>query len=748
MYQCFMAWPLVNYFCFIICLQSILFTTQAPAQQPNPIGAQTETFSIIIREKGTGRAIKRAEVRVGTNSSYSDPEGRVDISLSEDITKILINKKAFEQQIITVKKGDKSPLEIFLPPDEPDDEEIIIVGKKRPEASKKSVTVRETKRIAPQGDPAQITKLLPGVQSNGFSTDVIVRGSAPEDSSYFIDGIQTPSIFHQVQNLSIITDKLIKDVAFTAGGFGPQYGEATGGIVSLQTTDEIPEFANTQFKLNVPFYIGLFHESPLSQDQSVSISVRKSLLENILPRVLPKDLGTSVIPFFEDVNLRYLKTDEHGFYKFTTLYSRDGLTLSTPFDESDSEDGKLNLNFDNRFIILGLERSYRFNDNWSVSSTPYFRWSRIKIAGGQDSFYLNNHSFTLRTEFRYKLARRRYIYLGLEPNLINAEVEAKAPIVDSSDPFADSESAERISAEQTVKGYNVGAWAAVDLGLSDILLRPGIRVSYDYLINKSIVDPRLSGQYKLGKDHTLKAAIGQYSVAPSPQESSKQFGNPKLGYEISNHYVLGVESNWGKRWTSDIQFFRKRTYKLIFSSPTSERYAGTGTRLTDGFELFIRRNLTQKLFGWLAYTYSISKEQKSDNTPIFNSEYDQTHNLQFISSYRITALVDLGIRVKYTSGFPYTPVEGSTYDANLDKYLPVYDRLNPNKSRLPDSHSVDLFVTYDSLFNYWKLSYQLGIQFLSFSEQATNIQYNYDYSETEFIRSLPPIPYIQITGDL
>ena len=744
----FSTWHVLFYVSLTLSLQDTLDSKILYAQSVEQIASQSESFSIIIREKGNGRPIKRAEVRIGTTSSYTDPQGRVDVTLGDDETKILINKKAFEQRIITVKKGDKSPLELFLLPDEPDDEEIIIVGKKRPEASKKSVTVRETKRIAPQGDPAQITKLLPGVQSSGFSTDVIVRGSAPEDSSYFIDGIQTPSIFHQVQNLSVITDKLIKDVAFTAGGFGPQYGEATGGIVSLQTTDEIPEFANTQFKLNVPFYIGLFHESPISEDQSVAISIRKSLLENILPKVLPKDLGTTVIPFFEDVNLRYLKTDEHGFYKFTTIYSRDGLSLSTPFDESDSEDGKLNLNFDNRFIILGLERSYRFNDNWSVSSTPYFRLSRIKIAGGQDSFYLNNRSFTLRTEFRYKLDRRRYIYLGLEPNVINAEVEAKAPIVDSSDPFADSEGAERISAEQTVKGYNIGAWAAVDLELSDVLLRPGMRLSYDYLINKSILDPRLSGQYKLSKDHTLKAAIGQYSVAPSPQESSKQFGNPKLGYEISNHYILGVESNWGKRWTSDIQLFRKRTYNLIFSSPTSERYAGTGTRLTDGFELFIRRNLTQKLFGWLAYTYSISRERKSDDTPIFNSEYDQTHNLQLISSYRVTAIVDLGMRVKYTSGFPYTPVEGSTYEANLDKYLPIYDRLNPNKKRLPDSHSVDLFVTYDSLFDYWKLSYQLGIQFLSFTEQATNIQYNYDYSKTEFVRSLPPIPYIQITGEL
>ena len=35
----------------------------------------------------------------------------------------------------------------------------------------------------------------------------------------------------------------------------------------------------------------------------------------------------------------------------------------------------------------------------------------------------------------------------------------------------------------------------------------------------------------------------------------------------------------------------------------------SGTLLSRGIEVFIRRNLTERLFGWLAYTYSINSQR-------------------------------------------------------------------------------------------------------------------------------------------
>src|SRR5205085_10059243 len=139
-----------------------------------------------------------------------------------------------------------------------DDNVIVVTGKRRPQVSRKSVSIDESRRIAPGGDPAQVVKLLPGVQSRGggFGNQVIVRGSGPRDSRYYIDDLEVPFIFHGIGNLSIIPGSLLQGVDFESGGFGPEYGDATGGIITLRTVTAIPERPHTEFVMNVPFYSG------------------------------------------------------------------------------------------------------------------------------------------------------------------------------------------------------------------------------------------------------------------------------------------------------------------------------------------------------------------------------------------------------------------------------------------------------------------------------------------------------------
>ncbi|MFY7930250.1 MAG: hypothetical protein ACOVS5_15355, partial [Oligoflexus sp.] len=287
---------------------------------------------------------------------------------------------------------------------------------------------------------------------------------------------------------------------------------------------------------------------------------------------------------------------------------------------------------------------------------------------------------------------------------------------------------------------------ALDWAWDALTVTPGVRGFYSGLAERYDVDPRLQIRYALDQENTIKAAVGQYSIAPEPPEVSEEFGNPNLGYERSMHYILGIETKWGDRWLTEFQGFFKRTYRLIVSGG-ERNFQDTGLRQTYGFEAFVRRNLTEKVFGWLAYTYSVSREKKSEQDAFYTSEFDQTHILNLAGSYRLSAYWDLGTRLKFNTGSPYTPVDGSVYNSNLDKYQPIFDRKNPYSARLPDFHSLDLFATYDSLYNQWKLKYQFGIQFLALGQRVNSVQYNYDYSEKEFVANLPPIPYFQLTAE-
>jgi hypothetical protein len=55
--------------------------------------------------------------------------------------------------------------------------------------------------------------------------------------------------------------------------------------------------------------------------------------------------------------------------------------------------------------------------------------------------------------------------------------------------------------------------------------------------------------------------------------------------------------------------------------------------------------------------------------------------------------------------------------------------------------------SYDSLYDTFKLKYQFGVDYLAIGRRVDSVQYNYDYSEKDEISALPPIPYIQISGE-
>lgn len=255
-------------------------------------------------------------------------------------------------------------------------------------------------------------------------------------------------------------------------------------------------------------------------------------------------------------------------------------------------------------------------------------------------------------------------------------------------------------------------------------------------------------RYKLDNINALKVAAGKYSQTPQFRDTSEDFGNPDLDFIKSYHYVLGLETNWSDRWTTDFQSFYKETRNLVRADPETSAN-NKGSLISHGLEAFIRRNLTQRFFGWISYTYSVTRERDNPDETYRNSQYDQTHVANLATNYKLTATWDLGGRIIYHTGDTYTKVDDAVYNANLDKYQ---RRSNPDSrvynGRLPAYHEVDIFANKDILFDTWKMAFRFGIEYLALEPQATSVQYNYDYSEEEYFRGLPPIPYIEIRGIL
>ena len=260
-------------------------------------------ISIIVKEKGTSRSLSRVEISSGEQTLYTDKDGFVELDILS--TPIKAYKAGYEKLELTIRELNENEGIIYLIPNLERDEKVRVRGKRRIETSQKRVTIEEAIKVAPGGDPAQIPKLLPGVAVRPFQNQLVVRGSGPEDSRYYLDQIEVPFIYHGIGGISIVPDRILDDVTFNNGGFGAQYGGATGGILTLQTKDGVESDGLGELRTNIPLYASVYYESSFQEKYSVSTAYRRSFIEVILPSILSRSEmdNLTVVPYFGDINL-------------------------------------------------------------------------------------------------------------------------------------------------------------------------------------------------------------------------------------------------------------------------------------------------------------------------------------------------------------------------------------------------------------------------------------------------------------
>ena len=70
---------------------------------------------------------------------------------------------------------------------------------------------------------------------------LIIRGSNPEDSGVYVEGVRIPFIYHIGGYVSVFNPDLIGAVDYLPGNYGAQYGRTTGGVIDVKIKQEAPE---------------------------------------------------------------------------------------------------------------------------------------------------------------------------------------------------------------------------------------------------------------------------------------------------------------------------------------------------------------------------------------------------------------------------------------------------------------------------------------------------------------------------
>jgi len=262
----------------------------------------------------------------------------------------------------------------------------------------------------------------------------------------------------------------------------------------------------------------------------------------------------------------------------------------------------------------------------------------------------------------------------------------------------------------------------------------------------------------------VKGGVGAYTQRPQPDESDKDFGNPDINLEHSLHTTAGVEQKLPYDVLVDASLFYKHMYEQATlasedrgadtSGSSASRaqttrgipYQNQGSGRVYGLELLVRKELSDRFFGWLSYTLSRSERQDSPGEDWRLFDFDQTHILTALGNYQLSSTWDVGFRWRFVSGNPTTLKYGCVYEADTDTCSATQD--GPiNSHRLPAFHQLDLRAERKWVFDVWLLSAYLEIQNAYNRANPEDYSYNFDFTEKKLVSSLPILPSFGLRGE-
>jgi outer membrane receptor protein involved in Fe transport len=179
------------------------------------------------------------------------------------------------------------------------------------------------------------------------------------------------------------------------------------------------------------------------------------------------------------------------------------------------------------------------------------------------------------------------------------------------------------------------------------------------------------------------------------------------------------------------------------------KYSNAGLGETVGLELLARRELARGLFGWLSWTWSRSTRRDDPTDPNFPRwrlfQFDQTHIVAVILSYRLPREWIVGTRIRSVSGNPTTPAIGAVLNADTGRFQCIPGA--PYSQRLPGFFQADARLDKRWVFERWMFSAYLDVQNVTNRENAEFRFRNFDCSQVAVIPSIPFFPSLGLRAE-
>lgn len=730
------------------------------------ITAATVAFDARLRQAGTRDPVKGALVGIldGPGGAVTDEEGRFLLPEAPVGYAVLtVEIPGQERALLPVEipadtAGRAVDLYIRLPEESGT---MVITGERDDPPITERVLALEELRRSPgaQGDAVRAVQNLPGVGWAPLGLGLlIVRGTYPEDSGFFVDGVSIPLIYHFLGLRTVINTDFLERLTFMPGGFGVRYGRVKGGVIDLGT--RMSHDPRLHGYAEVDLFMSTFYASgPIDSRTGFTVSLRRSYIDKVLNPVLDRLVLEYYIqaPRFWDYQVavdRWLGDRHH--LRLMVLGSTDSLAVfGRPPPDSDEEAVQQAL-FDYEVGVKQLQLRWdaslgqRFISEATLSVGP--QPNRLNVGGAT---LIDVPLFTsLREEIRGELTPNVNVRGGLDAQLVhqNIRLEEDGQVSQDVEP--------------------VDAWTAslspyLEASITPLpalTLVPGLRM--DPLLvqgqpNLISVDPRLAVRYRLDEETALKGSAGRYTAFPGAYELLEPWGNPDLIPEHSLQGSVGVERRLGPRLDLDVVGYYNRHRDVVSATPFTGSvldvlldgsaepeavvpYNNEGQGRAYGAEILLRRRMGAQVWGWVAYALQRSQVRSDAEAEWRRFDYDQTHLLTVVGVAELPRGFNLGGRLRYGTGRPYTPVVGRVYNIDNGTYSPVIG--DTNSARYPALFTMDVRVERTWVFDRWQLVGYLSVENATNHKNVESHYYSWDYLKQYYITGLPILPIFGVRG--
>lgn len=613
------------------------------------------------------------------------------------------------------------------------------------------------------GDPVKALQNLAGInRAQGFSSQVIIQGSAPKDTAYDFEGHEIPIVFHFGGLTSVVMPEAVDQVEYFSAGYQADRSRAIGGIISLRTRKpEVTERDSKAFFYLDNLSAGGLYERKINDSSSFLVSGRASYVGFFLKNALKDEesLNLTVAPEFIDfTSVYHNQLSDSEDFKLSFVGSKDRLAFV--LNEPLRQDPSLRGNFSNEIQFFRFVPSYKkkLDPQNDILLSLALGQDKIGVDIGDRFFSVDSSVLSTRGEWDHKVSDVWSFQSGWDNQYSNAKVKLKLPLQRSvggvSNPIS---SGELVDVDVKAKVSNLGLYFRSQHELSPKMqLVPGIRLDRFSQTQELFILPRLAASYKQSDYQTWKFGYGIYTQNPEPQEVNEDVGNPDIKSPMASQIGINYEHDFRKGdvngWNSQFGFFYRDFNRLIIqSSKTVVRDGATVFEIYNndgkGKALGTETSLAFQKDEWKAkLAYTLSQSRRSDpDTAEYNFEFDQTHNINLIGSYEFGNNWKVSSRYRYVTGNPDTPIIGSVFDADNETYFPVRGPIYSVRNK--PFNQLDLRLDKKIISDREIWTFYLDIQNVLNIKNSEGVQYSYDYSIKQDVMGLPVIPAIGVRGE-